>query len=60
MRCYDAVTARRPIAEAAIAGVVDANENVTVRRGVAVDGLLTGDASSNGVPHVVGVRTDVG
>jgi flavin-dependent dehydrogenase len=57
---YDAVTARRPTAEAAIAGVVESNENITVRRGVAVDGLLTGDASSNGIPHVVGVRTDTG
>jgi flavin-dependent dehydrogenase len=57
---YDAVTARRPIAEAAIAGVVEGNENVTVHRGIAVDGLLTGDGSSDGVPHVVGVRADSG
>jgi 2-polyprenyl-6-methoxyphenol hydroxylase-like FAD-dependent oxidoreductase len=57
---YDAVTARRPVAEAAIAGVVDATDNLTVRRGVAVTGLLTGDATREGVPHVVGVRTDAG
>jgi len=57
---YDAVTARRPIAEAAIAGVVTANENVTIRRGDAVAGLITGDASKNGAPHVVGVRTEGG
>jgi flavin-dependent dehydrogenase len=57
---YDAVTARRPIAEAAIAGAVEANENVTVRRGVAVDGLITGDATGDGIPHVIGVRTDAG
>ncbi|MDQ1511052.1 MAG: hypothetical protein QOG50_2896 [Actinomycetota bacterium] len=57
---YDAVTARRPIAEAAIAAVVEANENVTVRRGVAVAGLITGEASNGGVPHVIGVRTDAG
>ncbi len=57
---YDAVTARRPIAEAAIAGVVEANENVTVRRGVAVAGLLTGDSTGDGVPHVIGVRTESG
>jgi 2-polyprenyl-6-methoxyphenol hydroxylase-like FAD-dependent oxidoreductase len=57
---YDAVTARRPIAEAAIAGVVEGNENVTVHRGAAVDGLMTGDPSSEGVPHVTGVRTDAG
>ena len=57
---YDAVTARRPIAEAAIAGVVAANENITLQRGVAVAGLVTGDASNNGVPHVIGVRTEAG
>lgn len=57
---YDALTARRPVAEAAIAGVVDANENVTVRRGVSVAGLLTGDPGPDGTPHVIGVRTDSG
>jgi 2-polyprenyl-6-methoxyphenol hydroxylase-like FAD-dependent oxidoreductase len=57
---YDSVTARRPIAEAAIAGVVEANENVTIRRGVAVDGLITGDSTGDGIPHVIGVRTDAG
>jgi flavin-dependent dehydrogenase len=57
---YDSVTARRPTAEAAIAGVVDANEYVTVRRGVVVAGLLTGEPTSDGVPHVIGVRTDAG
>ncbi len=57
---YDAVTARRPIAEAAIAGVVAGNENITVRRGAAVDAFLTGDESSNGIPHVIGVRTEGG
>src|SRR6185437_11532530 len=51
---------RRPIAEAAIAGVVDANENVTVRRGTAVAGLITGDSAGDGVPHVIGVRTEAG
>jgi flavin-dependent dehydrogenase len=57
---YDSVTARRPLAEAAIAGVVDANEYVTVRRGVVVTALLTGEPTSDGVPHVIGVRTDAG
>src|SRR5205823_3206291 len=50
---YDAVTARRPIAEAAIARVVETNENVTVQRGVAVDGLITGDSTGDGIPHVI-------
>jgi 2-polyprenyl-6-methoxyphenol hydroxylase-like FAD-dependent oxidoreductase len=58
--CHDAVTARRPVAEAAIARVVAATDNLEVRRGVGVVGLLTGDATAGGVPHVVGVRTDGG
>ena len=57
---YDAVTARRPVAEAAIARVVAATDDLEVRRGVGVVGLLTGDATAAGVPHVVGVRTDTG
>ncbi len=57
---YDAVTARRPVAEAALARVVAATENIEVRRGVGVTGLLTGDATMECVPHVVGLRTDAG
>jgi 2-polyprenyl-6-methoxyphenol hydroxylase-like FAD-dependent oxidoreductase len=57
---HDAVTARRPVAEAAIARVVAATDGIEVRRGVGVVGLLTGDATTAGVPHVVGVRTDDG
>ena len=57
---YDAYTARRPVAEAAVAGVVEATDNITVRRGTGVVGLLTGEPSSAGVPHVIGVRTDTG
>ena len=57
---HDAVTARRPVAEAAIARVVAATDNLEVRRGVGVLGLSTGDATAAGVPHVVGVRTDGG
>jgi flavin-dependent dehydrogenase len=57
---HDAVTARRPIAEAAIARAADATENLEVRRGVAVAGLLTGAPARDGVPHVIGVRTEDG
>ena len=57
---FDAVTRARPVAEAAIARVVAATDNLEVRRGVGVVGLLTGDATAAGVPHVVGVRTDAG
>ena len=57
---HDAVTARRPVAEAAIARVAATTDNLTIRRGVGVVGLLTGDSTAAGVPHVVGVRTDTG
>ena len=57
---YDAVTARRPVAEAAIAQVVAATDGLEVRRGVGVVGVLTGEPTAVGVPHVVGVRADTG
>jgi flavin-dependent dehydrogenase len=57
---FDAVTARRPVAEAAMARVVSTMDDIEVRRGIGVDGLVTGDATAAGVPHVVGVRTDTG
>jgi hypothetical protein len=57
---HDAVTARRPVAEATIARVVAATNNLDVRRSVGVIGLLSGDATTAGVPQVVGVRTDAG
>ena len=57
---HDSVTTRRPVAEAAIAQVATATDHLEVRRGVGVVGLVTGDPSAVGVPHVVGVRTDGG
>ena len=54
------MTARRPVAEAAIARVVAATDHARRSAGVGVVGLLTGDATAAGVPHVVGVRTDAG
>jgi 2-polyprenyl-6-methoxyphenol hydroxylase-like FAD-dependent oxidoreductase len=52
---FEVVTARRPIIESALAATAEATRGVTVRRGVAVAGLLADEAP--GVPHVVGVRT---
>jgi 2-polyprenyl-6-methoxyphenol hydroxylase-like FAD-dependent oxidoreductase len=57
---YDTLTARRPLMEATIARIVETAEHVTVRRGVVVVGLVTGDPVSNGIPHVIGVHTDRG
>jgi len=57
---FDALTARRPVGEAAIATVVAATPNLTVRRGFAVGGLLVGESLTDDIPHVVGVRGDDG
>jgi len=55
---FDAVTARRPVIEAAVARVAARTPGVTIRRGVRVTGLVT--AGRSAVPRVVGVRTDGG
>jgi 2-polyprenyl-6-methoxyphenol hydroxylase-like FAD-dependent oxidoreductase len=56
---FTAITARRPVGEAAIAGVLATNPNVTIRRATAVTALLT-EPGASGIPNVVGVRTDSG
>ena len=56
---FDTVTARRPVGESVVAAVAAATPGVTIRRGVAVAGVLGGTAS-DGVVHVTGVRTDEG
>ena len=48
------VAACRPVLEHAVAGV--AGRLLDVRRRVSVNGVLTGAATANGVPHVTGVR----
>lgn len=55
-----ALTARRPVAEAAVAGVADRTVGITVRRGVGVRAVRTGAEALPGVPHVTGVVTDAG
>jgi 2-polyprenyl-6-methoxyphenol hydroxylase-like FAD-dependent oxidoreductase len=55
---FTSITARRPVAEAVVAACAEATPGLSVRRGVAVSGLLT--AASPGVPHITGVRTDQG
>jgi 2-polyprenyl-6-methoxyphenol hydroxylase-like FAD-dependent oxidoreductase len=56
---FEMLTARRPVAETALARAAEAC-GVKVRRGVAVAGLLTGTSARDGVPHVTGVRTESG
>src|SRR5215211_5817707 len=53
---FATVTARRPVIEWALATSLDAEPGVDVRRGVAIEGLVTGSSVVAGVPHVVGVR----
>jgi flavin-dependent dehydrogenase len=57
---FRTITARRPVAEAAIARVAASTPGVEIRRGNAVAGLLTGASARDGVPNVVGVRTEAG
>jgi 2-polyprenyl-6-methoxyphenol hydroxylase-like FAD-dependent oxidoreductase len=52
---FETVTGRRPVLEAAIAAVAKRTDGLTVCRGVAVTGLVTGAESIPGVPHVAGV-----
>lgn len=51
------VTGRRPVVEAVIADKARTHPGVTIRRGVKVDGLVTGPVRETGVVHVTGVRT---
>ena len=57
---FTALTARRPVLEAGFASTAERIFGVHLRRGVGVAGLLTGDPSLPGVPHVTGVRTEDG
>lgn len=57
---HEAITARRPVMEAALARVAASMPGLTVRRGVAVTGLEVGAPVAVGVPHVTGVRADTG
>lgn len=58
---FEALTARRPVYEAALAAATAAAAGIDVRRGTAVAGLVTAAVDgTTGVPHVVGVRTEDG
>jgi len=56
---FEFVTARRPVGEAIIAGLAASTSGLTIRRGVAVSGLLT-ETRDDGIVHVTGVRTEDG
>lgn len=57
---FETVTARRPILEAAVAAVAERTSGLTVRRGVALSGLVTVPGDARPVPHVAGAITEDG
>lgn len=54
------ISGRRAVVERAVASVAEQAPGLSVRRGVAVSGLLAGPEVVNGTPHVTGVRTAEG
>jgi 2-polyprenyl-6-methoxyphenol hydroxylase-like FAD-dependent oxidoreductase len=54
---FEMLSGRRAVTERSVASVAEKQAGFDIRRGVAVDGLLTGPEAVGGVPHVVGVRT---
>jgi 2-polyprenyl-6-methoxyphenol hydroxylase-like FAD-dependent oxidoreductase len=54
------VTGRRPIVEWTFGRAAAEHEGVTVRRGVSIAALVTGEPVVVGSPHVLGVRTTEG
>lgn len=57
---FDVITGRRPVFEWVVANALADETNVDLRRGVGVSGVIAGPSVVDGVPHVVGVRTDDG
>ncbi len=57
---FTSLTARRPVLESVMGIAAASTAGVTVRRGVAVAGLVTGAQAIRGVPHITGVRTAAG
>ena len=53
---FEVITGRRTFTESATAWTCEETKGVTVRRGTAVEGLLTGAPSTLEVPHATGVR----
>jgi len=57
---YEMLSGRRAVVERAVASVAEQTPGLTVRRGVAVAGLVCGAEAIAGVPHVTGVQTTDG
>jgi 2-polyprenyl-6-methoxyphenol hydroxylase-like FAD-dependent oxidoreductase len=54
------LSGRRAVTERSVASVAEQTPGLTIRRGVAVGGLVVGPEAVSGIPHVVGVRTTDG
>ena len=57
---FEILTGRRVMVERVVASCAAATPGLTVRRGTAVNGLVTGPEAVPGIPNVVGVRTEAG
>jgi len=57
---FRGLTARRPVLELGFVRAAGATDGIDVRRGTAVEALVTGTAVSDDSIHVVGVRTEGG
>jgi 2-polyprenyl-6-methoxyphenol hydroxylase-like FAD-dependent oxidoreductase len=57
---FEMLSGRRAVTERSVASVAEQTPGLTIRRGVAVDGLVTGPDAVSGIPHVVGVHTTDG
>jgi 2-polyprenyl-6-methoxyphenol hydroxylase-like FAD-dependent oxidoreductase len=53
-------TCRRPVLEFAFAAALRSTPGVDVRHGTPVTELITGTEVLNGVPHIIGVKTETG
>lgn len=57
---FDAITGRRTVVESVTARVAKETAGLTVRRGAAVRGLITGPSARDRVPNAVGVELEDG
>ncbi|MGZ4204861.1 MAG: FAD-dependent oxidoreductase [Actinomycetota bacterium] len=57
---FETIAARRPVVESAFARAAENTPGVKVVRGVGVEGPIVDESSTDGIPHVVGVRTKDG
>jgi 2-polyprenyl-6-methoxyphenol hydroxylase-like FAD-dependent oxidoreductase len=54
---YQMLSGRRAMVERSVASVAEQTPGLSIRRGVAVSGLMAGPEAISGIPHVTGVRT---